>query len=221
VWQYWDIFVEEFYYFTCDKVNPVIYDLGSNIGLSIIYFKEKFPGARVYAFEPQKKIFDSLQFNLKSFGIGDKLDLHSSAIWIHNEGLKLNIIESDAATVLESRNADDSYFVPSIRLNDLLDQESEIDFLKMDIEGAEVTVLQDCEKNLGKVKNLFVEYHSYPGRAQELDNLLKMLKNQGFRVQINSPFRYRRPFIRKYLHDSPDMDLQINIFAFHDGENRH
>jgi hypothetical protein len=101
-------------------------------------------------------------------------------------------------------------------LNDLLKNHEKIDFLKIDIEGAETDVLADCGNSLQRVQNLFVEYHSFPGKLQKLDLLLGILKNQGFRIQINSPFRYKKPFAKKYLHPFPEMDLQLNIFAFRD-----
>jgi len=41
-------------------------------------------------------------------------------------------------------------------LKDILRNESEIDLLKMDIEGAEVTVLEDCNDELEKIKNIYV-----------------------------------------------------------------
>ena len=47
--------------------------------------------------------------------------------------------------------------VTCVRLKDLLDDD--IDFLKIDIEGAEYAVLKDCSDDLTNVKNLFVEYH--------------------------------------------------------------
>jgi FkbM family methyltransferase len=34
-----------------------------------------------------------------------------------------------------------------------------IDFLKLDIEGAELHVLQDISSELHRVKHLFIEYH--------------------------------------------------------------
>ncbi len=72
--------------------------------------------------------------------------------------------------------------VSAIRLYDLLDKE--IDFLKIDIEGAEIEVLKDCEDRLKNVVNIFVEYHSNPNDKQELDAVLSILTNAGFRYDI-------------------------------------
>ncbi|MCZ6702618.1 MAG: FkbM family methyltransferase, partial [Ignavibacteria bacterium] len=56
IWQFKEIFVDEYYKFESELTEPVIYDCGSNIGMSCIYFKRIFPGAKVKAFEADPKI---------------------------------------------------------------------------------------------------------------------------------------------------------------------
>jgi hypothetical protein len=56
-----------------------------------------------------------------------------------------------------------------VRLKEYLDRAGRVDLLKMDIEGAEADVLEDCRGSLGGVQHLFVEYHAYTGQPQRLD----------------------------------------------------
>jgi FkbM family methyltransferase len=42
-------------------MSPYIIDAGANIGLSIIYFKKKYPNSKIVAFEPDKLIFNILK----------------------------------------------------------------------------------------------------------------------------------------------------------------
>jgi FkbM family methyltransferase len=62
----------------------------------------------------------------------------------------------------------------------------EVDFLKIDIEGAEVVVLADCEDLLANVKLIFVEYHSSVGEPQQLKTILEILVKNNFRYFIQS-----------------------------------
>jgi len=55
-----------------------------------------------------------------------------------------------------------------VRLKDLLDSETEIDMLKMDIDVAENDVILDCGSSLKVVKKIFREYHSYINSIQKL-----------------------------------------------------
>jgi hypothetical protein len=54
---YQEIFEEECYSFNASSSYPFIIDCGSNIGLSIIYFKRQYPNARIIGFEPDPMIF--------------------------------------------------------------------------------------------------------------------------------------------------------------------
>ncbi|CAN0317493.1 unnamed protein product, partial [Chrysoparadoxa australica] len=57
LWQFHDIFVKQVYKFKTDSEHPVIIDCGSNIGLSVIYFKKQYPKAKVTAFEADPDIY--------------------------------------------------------------------------------------------------------------------------------------------------------------------
>jgi len=59
--QYRDIFVRGVYAFEARHPNPLIVDGGSNIGISILYFKNRYPTARVLGFEPEPRVFAALQ----------------------------------------------------------------------------------------------------------------------------------------------------------------
>ena len=43
-----------------NEKNPIIFDVGANIGTSLDEFKEWWPGSSVHCFEPQKECWDSL-----------------------------------------------------------------------------------------------------------------------------------------------------------------
>src|SRR3989344_3801784 len=52
-----EIFVMENYRFSVDVPNPVIIDAGSNIGMSVCYFKRCYPAAKIAGFEPDPESF--------------------------------------------------------------------------------------------------------------------------------------------------------------------
>lgn len=100
--------------------------------------------------------------------------------------------------------------IDAVRLKDYLSEP--IDFLKLDIEGAETEVLRDCADSLSNVGNLFVEYHSFVGQNQTMNKLLDTLIDANFRVQIHSAFTSSHPFLT--IEQNLGMDLQLNIFAY-------
>jgi FkbM family methyltransferase len=52
-------------YYLPERLAPeVILDIGSNIGTSILFFREKFPAAKIYGFEPHPETFRILEKNV-------------------------------------------------------------------------------------------------------------------------------------------------------------
>jgi len=206
-----EIFIEEVYRFAPETETPLILDCGSNIGLSIVYFKRLYPKAKVIGFEPDQDIFNQLANNMKAFGYDD-VELKNKAIWTEETTLNFQANGSLGGKIDNSGSTGQlTKKVSTERLREYLRQP--VDFLKMDIEGPEVEVLRDCGDDLKTVKCLFVEYHSDPSNEQKLDTLLSILKKAGFRVYIKEAWNnLPLPFMRKDY--SPFYDLQLNIFAY-------
>lgn len=59
-----EIFVGLEYHFETDQRAPFIIDCGSNIGMSILFFKTRYPDAEILGFEPSAQAFAQLQENV-------------------------------------------------------------------------------------------------------------------------------------------------------------
>lgn len=206
-WQIKEFFGDERMAFYSEESDPVIIDCGSNVGISALYFKSIFPQARITCFEADPAIAEILKRNLKSNGAAD-VAVHQKAVWTHSKGVSFGSEGADGGSVQDGGN---TVFVPSVRFKEFLQQFDRIDLLKIDIEGAEVEVLSDCSEELYRVKYLYVEYHSLSDGPQELDKLLLVLKNNGFRYYINRIGAFHaKPFIK--IKDLA-MDVQLDIHA--------
>ena len=54
-----------FKHYNVDISDPkIIFDLGSNVGMSVLYFKAKYPQAKIYSVEPNPYIFQRLKGNI-------------------------------------------------------------------------------------------------------------------------------------------------------------
>jgi FkbM family methyltransferase len=203
-----EIFVREVYRFKCGHETPTIIDCGANIGLSVLYFKTLFPQAKVTAFEADPGIFQALQRNVAEYQMAE-VHLHNAAVWTANGRLGFNADGALGGKISATNAA--SAEVECIRLKDLL--RHRIDFLKIDIEGAEYAVLTDCQDDLKNVDRLFVEYHSTPGEPQTLDEILAILRAAGFRYYAQEAWpAMTHPYLQH--GDRFVYDLQLNIFAY-------
>ena len=200
-----EIWNKESYFFKSNSPSPLIIDCGSNIGLSVVYFKHLFPNSEILAFEPDPELLSYLSLNLESNSFSD-INVIPKAVWTSNS--KLPFL-SDGADGGKVANQTTDIFVDAVSLNQFL--RKRVDMLKMDIEGHELDVLQSCAKNLHNVCNIFIEYHSFRNKKQNLSQILRLLEINGFRYFLDSAKPRNRPFS---YSSNELMDLQVNIHAW-------
>ncbi len=207
-----ELFVEEIYKFKAQDDTPYIIDCGSYIGTSILFFKTQYPNAKILAFEPDNSNFELLNNNIKNWDLKD-IEIQNAAIWIDNLGVNFIADGNMASKIDESNNTDhnENQKTKSVRLKDLLTEK--IDFLKIDIEGAEYEVLVDCESKLSFVENLFIEYHGNYNEMYKLNKILNILIENNFKYYIKEAgVTFEHPFYdRENIYD---FNIQLNIFAF-------
>jgi len=208
IWQIKETFFDEHLKFQSNSSSPTIIDCGSNVGVTVMYFKKLFPTANITAFEADLKTFDILKINLETNKIEGVLVL-AKAVWKDTAGVQFSPDGADGGSIygIEPRVP-----TPSIRLKDILIEKNTIDMLKMDIEGAETEVLLDCGETLRKVHYLFVEYHSFSSHSQDLDKILKLLSENNFRYYLGNDDRKKDHFMRTGPANNAT-DLQVNIYA--------
>jgi FkbM family methyltransferase len=206
---YEQIFRREIYRFVTTRDAPLIIDGGANVGLATIWFKRHYPSARVLAFEADPDVFAILKANCEA--LSPDAGLIPKALWTAETTLRFRPEGVGAGRLLPDGGAGPEVVeVPTVRLRDFLDQE--VDLLKLDVEGVETELLEDCKDLLGNIRNLFVEYHSFVGRTQTLDRLLAVLREAGFRVHVHSPSEAPSPLVSRPVYLG--MDLQLNVFAY-------
>jgi FkbM family methyltransferase len=210
-----EIFIEEIYRQTLPP-NAFILDCGANIGLSVIYLKKICPTATIIAFEPDPNNFELLQKNIASHDLQNVV-LKNEAVWKEDTMLSFESEGTMSSKIVFDKETDRSKLTKAVRLKDHLNRK--IDFLKIDIEGAEYQVLCDIGDNLSFVTNLFVEYHGMFGQISELSELFDLFSKKGFRYYIKEATPvYETPFLRD-KKNSILYDIQLNIFCFRHEES--
>jgi len=206
----YDLFQNDILKFKADNDSPYIIDCGANIGMSVLYFKMLYPNSTVVAFEADPLIFSYLEKNMKSCKFS-KVQTINRAVWNSSDEILSFMSEGGVAgRIQEKLEGFTMVDVKTVRLKDFLDRP--VDFLKIDIEGAEYTVIQDCREKLPNVQNLFIEYHSFYDTEQHLDSLLAIVKDAGFRYHLTKVHTSRQPFVERELNLG--MDLQLNVFCY-------
>ncbi|MGB3513739.1 MAG: FkbM family methyltransferase [Microcoleaceae cyanobacterium] len=177
------------YQFETRKDRPLIIDCGSHVGLSIIYFKTKFPKAKIIGFEPDPDNLYHLNKNLKHSDFeGVKIVPKALAsvektvsLWRETKG-----ISTWGNSIAISKDPEEGEELPveTTLLSSYL--EDEVDFVKMDIEGAEEMVLQEAGDRLTLVRQIELEFHgtNKSNDINDMDRIVTLLENKEFEVKV-------------------------------------
>lgn len=168
------------------RSDMVVVDIGANVGIYTLHALKA--GAEVYAFEPTPETFNILRHNvaLNGFEYSPKVHLYNSAVSDREEMTEFAVVSNSCGhNSMFRENKDDKIIrVPTVRLDDTLDG-IKIDCFKVDVEGAEMLVLNGMEsllKNNASVVG-FVEFA--PGNLRrsgiEPRDLYDRLNQMGFR----------------------------------------
>lgn len=207
-----EIFVRRDYFFESESKTPLILDCGSNIGMSVLFFKQLYPGSRIIAFEPDRQTFNALERNVQN-NRWENVEVHNQAIFptdgfvefYSDPGHPGSLAMSTARERFPGREVT-SQKVEAVRLSPFV--QGEVDLLKMDIEGAEVSVLHELAEagKLKWIKEMFIEYHHHLNPEEDrLSQMFGLFEENGFGCQIHCPFK--RPFVRRAFQD-------IQIYAY-------
>jgi len=184
------IFLGREYRFNPQTPRPRIVDCGSNIGLSILFFKREFPESIVLAFEPDPAAFAMLSHNVEQNALRG-VEVHNLALAgaagsrdLYSDPERPG---STATSLFAECGFGERRAVSCARLSDFICDD--IDFLKLDIEGAELEVIEDLVRSgkIQRVHQMVIEYHPvlFPAR-DGYSWLCETLRNNGFAVEIRS-----------------------------------
>lgn len=154
-----EVFLDEEYNLDVPHPPEVIFDLGSNIGASVIYFRLKYPNAKIYAFEPNPAAFSRLVEHTRQFS---GIETYPYALFdtdgpmeffVHTEShLSSSLVRRTSGqkpTTIDARTLSSAMAVAKV---------DHIDLMKFDIEGGEARLLKDV-RALAKVGALIGEVH--------------------------------------------------------------
>jgi FkbM family methyltransferase len=185
-----EIFARQCYHFPSRNDAPLVFDCGANVGVATMYFKWIYPHAHIHAFEADPSTFALLQRNIAGNRLTN-ITPHHCALWDKDGEIDF-FFDADRPGEL-SMSTDGAYFpgqrikVPACRLSEFINEP--VDFLKMDIEGAEHRVLTDLvfSGKISLIRRMTIEYHHRIGsKKSDMGEFLKALEQAGFEYQIDA-----------------------------------
>ena len=158
----------------------VIVDLGSNVGYTLVDFAKRFPGTRLIGVELDEENCRVALATLSLAGVS--CDLLHAAVWTSDGTISYGVAAADAFSVANSGGG--TLEAPAITLPTLLERcnlES-VDYLKVDIEGAEREIFSGPLGWAAKVKSMKIEIH----RQEDFAVIEQRLRGVGFSTRKDS-----------------------------------
>ncbi|MHA2295012.1 MAG: FkbM family methyltransferase [Candidatus Hodarchaeales archaeon] len=166
--------------------EDVVVDVGGNIGAFTVYAAKKADKGTVIVYEPFPENFALMNRNI---ALNDM-----SNIQVYEKGFsdktgieKLYLSELGHGNHSITNDSKKSIDIPCVSIQDVFAQNNLeiIDFLKMDIEGAEYKIFFSMPvEYLQRIKLLSIEFHS-PKKNRK--KLIKLLEDAGFIVTLRKP----------------------------------
>jgi FkbM family methyltransferase len=164
VYLFEEIFLRQDYRVEDVRDGATIIDGGSNIGMSVLFFKWLYPTARIRAFEPGTRTFECLRELVDVNGFSD-VELHNCALADHSGPVTFYSDPDQPGSLrmsmTRSRLPKAEGTVAAVRLSEWIT--GPVDLLKLDIEGAEGAVIHELAAagKLKFIRNMVIEYHHH------------------------------------------------------------
>ncbi|MES2647655.1 MAG: FkbM family methyltransferase [Bacteroidota bacterium] len=166
--------------------QPLILDIGANVGFSALYFFYQFPGAAIHSFEPMpfcQKVIEKYNQQFPSFN----WSLHKYGLWKTTGSLEFFTDSTDDFSTVSGVNASGErqkrITVQVKAIAEIFEENNfrNIDLLKLDCEGAEYSILYNMpDAMLNAIKRLAIEtHHSEESNKPELE---AFLISKGFNI---------------------------------------
>ena len=209
-----EILAREQYYFMTDSPRPYVLDCGVNAGLAIYYVKQLHPNARVIGFEPHEPTANLARENVERLKLSD-VTIRNSAVAGTAGEMQLSVSDNPLGHHLALSPGDAGENTVSVKTELLSKYIVEpVDFLKLDVEGAETEVLFELGvERLKLVRNMFCEFHI--DRAEQWDELgkvLSLLRAAGLELQLEGAGWAQRSRSRRPMQ-SAGKHLSLSIYA--------
>lgn len=165
------------------KPTDTVFDVGANVGTHALLAAKLAPQGQVFAFEPGARAFAALEKNARLNKV-ENITLYNAAV--SNETGSWTLHQP-------GRSDEQSFLVPAagagaaiktVALESILRDKNltTINFLKIDVEGAELLVLRSLSVGLAKVEKIFFE--NIPWAMERFQytqaELTAFLREQGF-----------------------------------------
>ena len=180
------------------QAGDIVLNVGAGLGCELFAFSRLVrPNGKIFAFEPHPSTF-SLMSRAAAANSWPNVELINAAI-VDKSG---STMISDDDFVVRSVFTGSGTEVPAVSIDDFIEQRGleYVDFLTMNIEGAERLAIRGMERSFAKIAHVCICCHDFIGDPDKAtrDVVIAWLEQHGFAVTVQQ--RSPSPSIRDYVY---------------------
>jgi len=179
----------EFMEISSQEINSgdVVLDIGANIGFMTTFFSKLNGQSQIYALEPDPSNFKLLKENIAKLDIDSSVHAENVAVWKSDGVVDLNISKSSNLHSIHNSDSGDKISIPAVTVSSFLTNKKNPNFIKMDVEGAEVEIFEGMKNfvlNTDHTIKILVEVHpNYYSNDHSFAPQLIWYEKNGFKVK--------------------------------------
>src|SRR5690606_28956276 len=138
-----------------DKNDLSIMDVGANFGyLSLVWASTIAKEGEIHAFEPNKRVFESLHQSIEENELNNTIHLHNFAVGQKDGVVNLYTSSTTSNILDDSDRTDSKSSIKMISLDSFMQKNflQKCDLIKIDVDGIEYEILKGAEKLIEKFK---------------------------------------------------------------------
>ena len=169
------------------NLGDTVIDIGANIGyFTLIFAKLVGKTGKVISFEPDPRSFKILEKNVELNGF-QNVELINKAVSNQNKKVKLfmNTGDTQGSSLKQTEYNKEFHEVEAVSLDNCLEKDEEIKFIKIDVEGVEKEIIEGGKETLLRNKNivLITEIAGYYLSKNNIDEwYTTLLNNLNFKL---------------------------------------
>jgi FkbM family methyltransferase len=169
------------------KPNDIVIDAGANVGsLTVVYMQKVGPKGKVFAFEPDNINLERLCENILLNNNHKNVETIDRALWESDDKIDFFETGNVASSIFYEVQNSNKINISTTSIDNFMVSKNikQLNFVKMDIEGAEIEALKGSIKTIKKYRPDFAiaSYHI-------LNNQPTYIALENFFKKINYPFK--------------------------------
>jgi len=175
--------------------NDIVLEIGANIGYYVLL--ESRLCKKVYAVEPILKNINNLKTNI---GLNQRQNVEVFQMAMSDSKGKKAMYISSRSNLHSFRTINNpikKIFIDVDTVDNFLKNKESPTFVRMDVEGYELNVLNGMMKTLKKIDRMFIEVHADIMKLEETQKFISILRDERFRPELI--IKYDKPGLSRIL----------------------